>query len=114
MSSREVVHRTSLTSVIIPRIFIAVRRNVADRLVLVNEFRVVKRHSSMEVETSGNVPDVLRLWNALKTVADGEWFIGETGMSHCRRLVAAWSMLSNAPDVSFDSPGAENMELATP
>ena len=60
MLSRDFVDRTSLISVIIPRAFIAVRRNIPDPLEPLSEFRVVKRHPSMEADASDTVPDVLR------------------------------------------------------
>lgn len=113
-SSLDFAFTTSSSSVIIPRTLIAVRKDMEDRLVLVNRPRVDRRHSSMDFETSVNFVDELRLWNTLKMVAAGEVFKGETGMSHCRRLVADCSILSKDVDVSAEYPSIGDIELAIP
>lgn len=113
-SSLDLALTTSFTSVRMPKTLVAIRRDMADRSVLVKESKVDRRHSFRDVETSDKVVEVLRLWKILNTVAAGEELTGETGISHCRRLVADCSMLSKELDASFVSPKAENMELAIP
>lgn len=98
----------------IPKILIAVRRDMADRFELVRRSKLDRRHSSIDLETSDKVSDMLRLWKTLNTVAAGEASMGETGISHCRRLVADCSMLLKEEDVSSESPIAGNMVFATP
>lgn len=105
---------TSQTSVITPKVRIAVRKDVAERLVLVSRSRLDKRHSSIEAKTSLSVPDMLRLWKARNTDAEGEGLNGETGISHRRKSFAVCSMLSNEPDVSRELPEMVKTELAMP
>ena len=85
-----------------------------DRLVLVSRPRVDRRKSSIDFETSVNFVEELRLWNTLKMVAAGDVLKGETGMSHCRRLVADCSILSKDDEVSAESPRIGDIEFAIP
>lgn len=58
------------------------RSSIADRPVLTRESSVINNPLSIDSLASNRELDVFRLWKTRKTVADGDKYEDETGMSH--------------------------------